>query len=272
MPGLMPMLMVFIIFILGASIGSFLNVVVYRLPAKLSLLHPPSRCPHCAHPLSPFDNVPVLGWLWLRGRCRYCGGAIAIRYPLVEGVTGLLFVLAFFLFESPLTIVGGWILISWLLALALIDLDTMTLPNPLTTSGLVLGLIVQVALGWTSGGVAEAAAHGFGSVLGAVIGIWLFDLVTIVGSVVYGQTVMGGGDTKLAAMMGAWLGWKGLLLASFLACVIGAIVGGGGMMLGLLRRRQPMPFGPFLAIGAILAAFWGEQMIATYLNIYFPNP
>lgn len=256
----------------GASIGSFLNVVIYRLPAGISLLHPPSRCPKCQHRLRPYDNVPVLGWLWLRGRCRYCRAAIALRYPLVEAATGLLFLATFLSFTSPPLIIGMWVFLSWLLALALIDLDTMTLPNALTQSGLVLGILFQGGRGWLEGQASGTALHLSGAVVGMVLGIWLFDIITLVGSALYGQTVMGGGDAKLAAMMGAWLGWKYLVLASFLACAVGAIAGVGAMLIGRIKRRQAMPFGPFLALGAALTAFWGEDIISTYLSLYFHGP
>jgi len=261
-------LMAVLVFVFGTSIGSFLNVVIYRLPAGLSLLHPPSRCPKCHHRLKPYDNVPVLGWLWLRGRCRYCRTAIAPRYPLVELTTGILFLVTFFHADSLTTIVGLWIFLSWLLTLSLIDLDTMTLPNPLTQSGLILGLLFQGVLGWMDGQTMGSLNHVLGGIIGMVLGIWLFDLITIIGSAVYGQTVMGGGDAKLAAMMGAWLGWKYLLLASFLACSIGAIAGIGAMIIGRIKRRQAMPFGPFLALGAVITAFWGDRILSAYLSLY----
>lgn len=261
-----------VVFIFGASIGSFLNVVIYRVPAGLSLLHPPSRCPSCLHPLRPYDNVPVLGWLWLRGRCRYCRTPISVRYPLVEAVTGLLFVAIAWQFNLPLPGIGYWAFFSWLLALALIDLDTMTLPHALTKSGLVLGLVYQASLGWTQEGTPGAiAARLMVGIIGAVVGIWVFDLITLVGSFVFGQTAMGGGDAKLAAMMGAWLGWKLVLLSGFIACVLGAFVGGGAIALGLLSRRQPIPFGPFLALGAMLATFYGEAWLSAYLRLFFPS-
>ncbi len=261
-----------IVFVLGASIGSFLNVVIYRVPAGLSLLFPPSRCPHCLNRLKSYDNVPVLGWLWLKGRCRYCRQPISIRYPLVEAATGLLFLWVFWSFGWSVFAVGYWAFVSWLLALSLIDLDTMTLPNPLTQSGLVAGLIFQVAVGWTaSPGLTGIPSQLMAGIVGAVLGIWLFDILTIVSSVAFGQTAMGGGDAKLAAMMGAWLGWKGLLLGGFLACAIGAFVGGGAIAIGLLSRRQPMPFGPFLAMGAVLAAFFGDALISAYLQVFFPS-
>lgn len=275
-----PIMLALLVFILGASIGSFLNVVIYRVPAGLSLLRPPSRCPQCLHPLAMRDNVPVLGWLWLRGKCRYCRTAIAPRYPIVEAVTGILFVAALRNIAGPallnldlVLLVGHWILMSWLLALALIDADTMTLPNPLTQSGLVLGLLYQGVLGWSATGQTSGIiTHVMGGIIGAVLGIWLLDAIFIIGSMVLGQAALGGGDAKLAAMMGAWLGWKYLLLAGFLACALGAIVGTTAMAVGLLKRRQPMPFGPFLALGTGIALFWGEPILSAYLNLFFPMP
>ena len=261
-----------LIFAFGASVGSFLNVVIYRIPAGLSLLHPPSRCPHCHHRLRPYDNVPVLGWLWLQGRCRYCRAPIAARYPLIEAITGGLFLAAFWQFGLAGATVSAWLLLSWLLALTFIDLDTLTLPNPLTQSGLLLGLIVQTIVvspgePWTI----SAGAQGLmAAVVGAVLGLWIFDLIGGIGSFLMGQTVMGGGDGKLAALLGAWLGWQGMLLSSFLACALGAFIGGGAIFLGLLSRRTPIPFGPFLALGAAIALFWGDRLINGYLQLFFP--
>jgi leader peptidase (prepilin peptidase) / N-methyltransferase len=259
------------VFVLGASVGSFLNVVVYRLPAELSLLYPPSRCPHCLNRLKPYDNVPVFGWLWLRGRCRFCKNPISVRYPIVEAVTSLLFLLVFWQFGYSLQTLGYWAFLSWLLALSLIDFDTMTLPNPLTQSGLVLGLVFQGVIGFLpNANTASLVNQLMAGIVGAVLGIWLFDAIILLGSMVFGQTAMGGGDAKLAAMMGAWLGWKYLLLAGFLACALGAFVGGSAIALGLLNRRQPMPFGPFLALGSALTIFLGEVILSTYLKLFFP--
>lgn len=260
-----------IVFALGASIGSFINVVVYRLPAKLSILWPPSRCPHCLHQLGKRENVPVLGWLWLRGRCHHCQTKISVRYPVVEAATGLLFLLVFWTFEVSVETLGYWTFCSWLLALSLIDLDTMTLPNPLTQSGLVAGIVFRLVAGF----LPEASRSGgfnqlISGIIGAVLGLWLFDLITVVGSITLGQAAMGGGDAKLAAMLGAWLGWKYLLLAGFLACAIGAFVGGAAIALGVLTRRQPMPFGPFLALGGVITLFGGEVILSTYLRLVFP--
>jgi len=261
-----------IIFALGAAIGSFLNVVVYRIPAGLSLLYPPSRCPKCLQRLKAYDNVPVLGWLWLKGRCRYCQTSIAVRYPLVEVVSGILFVLAFWAFHLSWLTVSYWAFFSWLLALALIDLDTMTLPNSLTQSGLVVGLIFQAIVGWAgSSSLSGAMSQVWVGILGAVVGILVFDVITIVASIGFGKTAMGGGDAKLAALMGVWLGWQYLLLASFLACVIGAFVGSAAMSLRLLKRQQAMPFGPFLSLGALLTIFWGKAIVSAYVQMFFPT-
>ncbi len=261
-----------IVFVLGASIGSFLNVVIYRIPAGLSLIYPPSRCPHCLTPLSPFENVPIFGWLWLRGRCKHCQAPIAIRYPLVEAATGLLFLIVLGNAQTGVEIVGYWALFSWLVALALIDIDTLTLPNGLTQSGLVAGLVFKMALG--RGEVfntAEISQSLMGGIIGAVFGLWLLDIIAFVGSIALGQTAMGAGDSKLAALMGAWLGWKYLLLAGFIACALGAFVGGGAIALGWLNRRQAMPFGPFLAGAAALTALWGETILSAYFNLFFPT-
>lgn len=257
---------------LGASIGSFLSVVVHRVPKGLSIAYPPSRCPECGYRLKPYENVPILGWLLLNGRCSNCRTSIPIRYPLLEAVCAVVFLLIFALFGMTWQTLGYWIFFSWLLALALIDIDTMTLPNPLTQSGLIVGLVFQAIVGF----VAAASLTGsiqqlMEGVIGAVVGIWLVDIISIAGTIALGQTAMGGGDAKLCAMMGAWLGWRLLLLAGFLACIVGAFAGGSAIALGLLSRRQAFPFGPFLALGGVIAAIWGNQIIGFYLQIFFPT-
>ncbi len=256
---------------LGASIGSFINVVVYRVPAGLSVLFPPSRCPHCLNQLKAYDNVPVFGWLRLKGRCRFCKNKISIRYPVVEAAAGLMFLAIFWVFQfSPLT-VGYWVFCSWLLALSLIDFDTMTLPNPLTKSGLVLGIVFQTITGFSKGNWSGAVQQLFVAIVGAVVGIWLFDALAFIGSVIFRKEAMGGGDAKLAAMMGAWLGWKHLLLASFLACLFGAVVGYSAISLSKKQWGRKMPFGPYLALGSIITLFMGEFMISNYLQLFFGN-
>lgn len=260
------------VFSLGASIGSFLNVVVYRLPAGRSLLLPPSQCPHCQYRLRPWENVPILSWLALRGQCSRCQRPIPLRYLLVEAATGTLFLTLFQSFGFSWQTLGYWTLVSWLLALSLIDLDTLLLPNALTKSGLLLGLLFQTVNGWFHARSPATLANQYMvAVIGAVLGIWLFEVIAWIGSLALGQTAMGGGDAKLAAMLGAWLGWQGLLLTGFLGCLSGAVVGSGAIALGYLDRRQPLPFGPFLALGAVLTLFWGEAILSAYLNLFLPT-
>lgn len=255
------------VFVFGACIGSFLNVVVYRIPAGLSLTHPPSRCPQCQHRLGKTENIPILGWLWLRGRCRWCRTNISPRYPIVEAFTGLLFLFVFWHFGYTIQTIGYAAFLSWLLSLSLIDLDTMTLPASLTKSGLVLGLVFQVVVGWHQGRISGMTEQLMFGIAGAVLGIWLLETIRIIGTLVLQQEAMGDGDGKLMATIGAWLGWKLVLVSSFLACAAGAIIGGGAMLFGLLGRKQPMPFGPFLALGGALALFYGREIVASYLNL-----
>lgn len=254
-----------LVFFLGASIGSFLNVVIYRLPAGLSLLYPPSRCPRCLHRLKFYDNVPIFGWLWLKGRCRHCRTSISPRYPLVELASGLLFLALFLHFGWQLKTLTSWVLASWLIVLTLIDLDTLTLPNALTASGVCLGWLAQGLLAMGTGRPLNLAIVA--SVGASVLGLWLFDVISLFGAVVMGTTVMGGGDGKLAAMLGAWLGWQGLLLSILLSSALGALFGSLAMALGWVKRRQPIPFGPFLAFGAGITLFFGNPMIQAYLEL-----
>ncbi|AVQ73084.1 type 4 prepilin-like proteins leader peptide-processing enzyme [Microcystis aeruginosa NIES-2519] len=255
------------VFTFGASVGSFLNVVIYRLPKGMSLVYPPSHCPKCHHRLGKSENIPVFGWLWLGGRCRCCKTPISVRYPAVEALTGLLFCLVLGDFSFSWQTLGHWILLSWLLALALIDFDTMTLPNSLTQSGLVLGIVFQTFLGWQNN---QTVIYLFSAIASAVLGVWLFDLIQWGGSFALGQQAMGGGDAKLAAMIGAWLGWQALIVTAFLACAIGAAIGMTGIFLGKMAKKQSIAFGPFLALGALMSVFWSDKIISAYQSIFFP--
>ncbi len=261
-----------LVFALGAAIGSFLSVVVHRIPAGLSIVRPRSRCPVCGHQLKSTENLPIIGWLRLRGRCSACHTPIPIRYPLLEAGCGVAFLCIFALHELSWQTVSLWALFSWLLALSLIDLDTMTLPEPLTRSGLVVGLGLQALIGWsTTQTLTGAIAQVMGGVLGAVLGIWLIDLIGWLGTAVLGKPAMGGGDAKLAALMGAWLGWQLLLLAGFLAALLGSVISAVAIATGRLGRRQAFPFGPFLALGGMIAAIWGAAIVAAYLRLMFPS-
>jgi len=255
---------------LGACIGSFLNVVIYRVPAGLSILHPPSRCPHCLRQLAPRDNIPIIGWFLIKGKCRYCHTPVSWRYPAIEALTAFLFwsVAAYFGTSIPiLSLCFYAAFLSWLLALAMIDIDTMTLPNSLTQSGLLLGLIYQVSLASLSNGDRLAFPRlllfGIG---GAVLGIWLLDIMRIAGKIFLQKEAMGGGDPKLAAMIGMWLGWQNVLLTILIASAIGTLVGAIVIITQDLRKQQPIPFGPFLAVGGAISLFFGKSILSTYLG------
>ncbi len=247
--------------LVGACVGSFLNVVVWRLPREESLVFPGSHCPRCGTSLAWFENLPLLGWLLLRGRCRHCHAAIAIRYPLVEMLCAGLWVAMIFARPagmgpdpSPwLLMAAGWLLASWLLPLALIDLDSLWLPEPLCRWGVLLGLAVTATLGFPQG---EAVGREllFSHLLAVAAGLLGFEALSAVAEKAMGRPALGLGDAKLAALMGAWLGPLGLGLAVSLAVLGGAVIGGLGRLTGRLGRQQPFPFGPFLAAGAL--AVW----------------
>jgi len=260
-----------LIFIFGSAIGSFLNVVVYRLPAKISLLYPPSRCPQCFHPLGKTENIPIFGWLWLRGKCRWCHSQISGRYPFIEIITGLLFLVIFSHFGLTFTTIGYWLFISWLLALSLIDLDTMTLPNQLTQSGLILGLIFNSINGFLNNSLTGLISELTWALIAMTVGIWSLDLIGILGTIIFRKQAMGGGDPKLFAMIGVWIGWKALLISGFLACAIGSIFGIIGIGFKQLGTFQKIPFGPFLALGALCSVFWSDMIITTYQKLFLNN-
>ena len=256
--------------VLGACVGSFLNVVAWRMPRQESVVLPPSHCPRCGTQLQWFENIPVIGWLVLGGHCRHCGAAISLRYPLVELLTAGLWVAitmarptAMGAGAEPLALIGaGLLLVSWLLPLVLIDLDHLWLPEPLCRLGLVLGLLVTAGLGWMQG--PEIARElVFQHLLAAGLGLLAFEAVSSMAKKIMGRPALGLGDAKLAALLGAWLGLTGLGVAVVLAVVAGAIVGSIGRLSGWLGRHQPFPFGPFLAAGAMAVwatgpSFWAQ--------------
>ena len=258
--------------VLGACVGSFLNVVAWRLPRQESVVLPPSHCPRCGTQLQWFENVPVLGWLGLRGRCRHCGAPISARYPLVELLSAGLWVAvtvatptAMGPAAAPLAlIVAGWVLVSWLLPLVLIDFDHLWLPEPLCRIGLILGLLFTAGLGWMQGpGVARGLVVQH--LLAAGLGLVGFEAVSAIAQKVMGRPALGLGDAKLAALLGAWLGPTGLGVAVVLAVFAGAIIGVYGRLSGKLGHHQPLPFGPFLAAGGLAVWLGGP---AVWIQIF----
>jgi leader peptidase (prepilin peptidase) / N-methyltransferase len=238
--------------LLGLVVGSFLNVVIHRVPRRDSVVWPASRCPACGEPIAPLDNVPVLSYLLLRGRCRHCKAGISARYPLVEALTGVLFAAAAWEFGLDLRLLSALALLSTLIALAGIDLEHRLLPNaivgPAALVGLTLSILESPERWWVYPVSALAVAGG------------LFVL-----AVAY-PGGMGMGDVKMGGMLGAFLG-PYAALAVFLGAFAGAITGGLLMATGKIRRRHALPFGVFIALGGIVALFAGPQLWGIYLDL-----
>lgn len=266
--------------LLGLFVGSFLNVVIHRLPKmmelewqaqaaelrgealaereRFNLATPRSRCPHCGHQITAVENIPVVSFLLLRGRCRHCKAPIGIRYPVIEVLTGLLSAFAAWRFGYGIALLGALAFLWTMVALTFIDLDTQLLPDNLTLPLLWLGLLFNLPGTYT-----ELSS----AVIGAVAGyltlwsvFWLFKLVT-------GKEGMGYGDFKLLAAIGAWLGWQLLPLTILLSSAVGAVVGIGLIVFARHGRNVPIPFGPYLAAAGVLALFFGEQLTTRYLAL-----
>lgn len=276
-------LIICVAIILGLLVGSFLNVVIHRLPIMLqrswksdccelleiensdnsnnskpyNLVVPASTCPNCGHKIRAWENIPVISYLFLKGKCAGCKNSISIRYPIVEAVTGLLSGLMIYQFGA--TAEGGLLLILlWsLIALTMIDIDTQLLPDNITLPLLWLGILVNSFGLFTS--LEESvygAAAGYLSLWGV---FWLFKLLTK-------KEGMGYGDFKLLAVFGAWLGWQALPLIILLSSFVGAVIGIAGIMILGRDKNVPIPFGPYLAIAGLIALFWGDAITQTYLQ------
>lgn len=244
-------------FVFGAIIGSFLNVCIHRMPRDESLIFPASHCPACSGPIAPFDNIPIISYLTLRGKCRHCHQPISWRYPLVELLNGLGYV--FLLWKFGLTAQTGVyaFLFSALLVVTFIDLDHQIIPNEITLPGIVVGVLAS----------AWILPQGlWDSLIGFLLGGGLFYLIAEVSFRVLKQEGMGGGDIKLIAMIGAFLGWQSVLVTIFIGAFVGSVV---GLFLILVKgrgRRVPIPFGPFLTLGAVTSMFWGHEILIWYLS------
>jgi leader peptidase (prepilin peptidase)/N-methyltransferase len=243
----------------GLIIGSFLNVAIYRLPREESLVTPRSRCPACQTPIRPWDNIPVLSFLFLRGRCRACGHPIGWRYPFVEILTGALFAFAVMHFGVTAYTLSILVFLSALIVITFIDLDHQIIPNAITLPGIPFGLMA---------GLLFEDPPFLDRAIGALAGAGFLYLVLLYGSAVYGQDAMGEGDLNLIAMAGAFLGWKGVVITILVGCLSGSAVGLTLIGLRRLHRRAHIPFGPFLALGAVVALFWGNALIGWYLGFY----
>ena len=265
-----PATLLLLITALGLCVGSFLNVVAWRYPRQESVVHPASHCPHCGTRLTWSENIPVLSWLLLRGRCRHCRSPISLRYPAVELLCGGLFLAAALgypeaLGQAPggLTLVAGWCLVT-LLTLVLIDLDQLWLPEPLCRAGVLLGLVFTLLAVFSQSGGPEPQLLLW-HLLAASAGLLGFEATSAAAQAILGKPALGLGDAKLAALLGAWLGLTGLGLSVALAVFSGAVFGVLALLSGRLKRGQPFPFGPFLAAAGLAVwmagnSFWLQQL------------
>jgi leader peptidase (prepilin peptidase)/N-methyltransferase len=245
------------IFLLGCCIGSFLNVCIYRVPLSLSIVSPRSFCPHCQSAIHAYDNIPLLSYLLLGGKCRNCGAKISWRYPLVEALTGGVALALFFKFGSTFAFFSSFGLSAALIVIAFIDLDHRIIPDFISLPGIVIGFLL--ALFGPSLTVKE-------SLIGLLAGGGSLYLVALVYEALTKREGMGGGDVKLLAMIGAWLGWKAIVFTLFFASLSGTLIGGGVMLIHKQGRHYAIPFGPFLAFSALAYVFLGPELIDWYLN------
>jgi leader peptidase (prepilin peptidase) / N-methyltransferase len=241
--------------LLGAIIGSFLNVCILRWGAepKQSVVRPPSRCPRCGRGLVWYDNIPVISWLILRAKCRGCGEPISIQYPLIELATGCLWAYMVWRHGPSLEAVRGAVFGTILLGIAMTDARAYIIPDEFSLGGLIIGLVFSVA----SGGLIALAT----AALGAAVGFAVLWLVGAAGTWLFKEEAMGGGDIKMMAMVGAFVGWQGVLLTIFLGAFIGSLIFLPMLMMG---RRKLVPFGIFLSLGAAIAYLAGPELVRWY--------
>ena len=274
-----PALFTGLVFLFSLLVGSFLNVAIHRLPRMMeaewhaqcaelrgepvpdapryNLWLPRSACPQCGHPITARENIPLLSWLWLRGRCSACRAPIGARYPLVELLTALLSAAVAWKWGASVQTVGALLMVWALITLAFIDLDTALLPDSLTLPLLWLGLLFN--LGGHFSSLPDAVVGAMAGYLVLWLVYWLFKLAT-------GKDGMGYGDFKLLAAIGAWLGWQMLPVTLLLSSVVGAVVGIAMIVLVKHDRRVPIPFGPYLAGGGLVALFFGADLTQAYLG------
>lgn len=272
--------------VLGLLVGSFLNVVIYRVPKMLhnewheqccelleqplpeeprkpfNLVTPRSTCPRCGHGIKAWENIPIISYLLLRGRCSACQASISVRYPIIEAVTGLLSLVVIYHFGANMAGLAALLLTWALIALTMIDIDTQLLPDNITLPLLWLGLVVNAFGVFTS--LQDAVWGAVAGYLSLWSIYWLFKLLT-------GKEGMGFGDFKLLAALGAWMGWQMLPLVVLMSSFVGAVLGIGMIVLRGRDRNIPIPFGPYLAIAGWLCLLWGDQLVARYLAFAAPN-
>ncbi len=248
-------------FVFGAMIGSFLNVCIWRIPEGKSIVFPSSHCPKCGEAIRPWDNIPILSWLVLRGRCRDCGDSISPRYPLVELLTALLSLAIFWLYGPSLQYLAGFFFAAVLVVITFIDFDHQIIPDVISLPGIPLFFL----LGWLVMGVPF-----WECLLGILVGGGFLYLIAVGYELLTKREGMGGGDIKLLAMIGAFLGWKSLFFVVFMSSILGALVGVAVIVLKGRDMKYAVPFGPFLSIAAVLYLFVGREL--THLVLFRSLP
>lgn len=243
------------IIVFGLAIGSFLNVCIHRLPSGKSIVRPGSHCPKCGEAIRSRDNIPVLSYLLLKGKCRNCGGRISFRYPVVEVASALMLVLIYMRFGPTIEFFGYGYFCLALLVIFFTDIDKRIIPDRVVYPSLVLGLVFTA--------LTREIVSGL---LGMVLGFCVLLFVGWLGRLIFRKEAMGGGDIKMAAVVGIFLGWKLLLVGLFLSVVLGAVVGAVIMAMRGKEGGSEIPFGSFMAIGSIVSLFWGAQLITIYLG------
>lgn len=236
--------------VFGAVVGSFLNVCIYRIPEGKSLVLPPSSCPACGHPVRPYDNIPVLSYLILRGRCRDCGQKISPRYIAVELITAVMAVFLFRQFGLSLHFLFAFLFTAVLIVITFIDLEHGIIPDRITLPGIPLAVIVSVTV---------MGVSFLDSILGMLLGGGLFYLIAVAYELIAKREGMGGGDIKLLAMLGAFFGWQSLVFILLVSSLLGSIVGIGIMVMKKEGMKYAVPFGPFLSVAAVAYLFWGFE-------------
>lgn len=251
--------------LLGLIVGSFLNVCIYRMPRGLSIIAPPSSCPSCNAAVRPYDNIPIISFFILRGRCRHCGSRISARYPLVESANAALYVLVLLRFGAGWQSLVLFAFCSAMLVITFIDLDFQIIPDSITLPGIVTGFVTASLL--LSDPFERGSVIGIkNSLAGLFAGGGLFYLIAAISQIIFRQEAMGGGDIKMMAMIGAFLGWKAILLTTFCGSLFGSVSGIFLMAFKGKGRKAKIPFGPFLAAGALISLFFGQEILGFYLR------
>ena len=245
------------LFCLGAVLGSFLNVCIYRMPRKESVIRPGSHCPHCKAKIAWYDNIPLLSYFILKGRCRHCGAKISFRYFVVELLSAGLLLFLFYHFGLSLPFVIYALLILSLIVVSFIDIDIREIPDEISLSGIVIGLTLSVAFPQLQDTFLRSTAL-LRSFLGILAGGGSIYLTGLIGNAIFKKETMGGGDVKLMAMVGAFIGWKLALLTFFIAPFFGSAV---GIVLKIRKGESLIPYGPFLSLATLVSIVWGDQII-----------